>query len=826
MPLLLLAQALGIFVVDRMGMPASRILFGGAVLIALYWFLPRSGLSRVLVALAIAFSLGAYSLALRLTPSTSGLQDFSEDGVVEATVCEDPTRSELSISVLLCSVHRLPGPGLVKHFVAGDQGRRSDILLRAYAGDDEYAPLLQLEAGQRIRAYLRLREVEAARNPGGQDARVRARRRGLGLKARLLDPSLLVRLREGERAVRKGGSALEWPRALSRLRRRSADKLMEPTSSDGGSQEVSTLGGALLAALAVGERSGLTRPVKDAFVVLGLSHLLAVSGLHLVLIGGVAYRLILQISTCLLGRRPYRDRRPLAVGCAVGLAGAYAVWAGFGIPVQRAWILLLVLVPIMWRKRKPPLAWGLVWAGVWVLSFHPAALFELGAQLSFAATGGLLLAARGGVNDVVSGLPRAVGWLGRGVWVSMVAIAFTAPFLAQVGLPVSGAGLVMNLVAIPWMALVLLPAALFSSVVVALDLPAMFFLVSLAQELAGWTIVACLELAALWPRPLGVGPVSWVGVFVAGGLALLMALESHPLRAGVLFVCALLWLVGSSPVLLDPPPPRVVMFDVGQGDAVLLQGRRAAVLVDAGRSFMGGGDMGRSVVAPGLRALGVSRLDALVASHADLDHRGGLLHILTQFEVGEIWLPAAAPGREGFGALRALAKSRGVPVLELAAGDPIREVGDIVFEPLWPPPVLIDDSTNENSLVLRAEMAGYRILLTGDIGSRSERALMDRGARLAADLLKVAHHGSAGSSTASFLHAVDARISLVSASCAGFSGLPSPHTLKRLEASGTVVGWTGRDGAILVGLGSKPNTIDGLGLRTWAESRACPVGEG
>ena len=236
--------------------------------------------------------------------------------------------------------------------------------------------------------------------------------------------------------------------------------------------------------------------------------------------------------------------------------------------------------------------------------------------------------------------------------------------------------------------------------------------------------------------------------------------------------------------------------------------------------------MGRSVVAPGLRALGVSRLDALVVSHADLDHRGGLLHILTQFEVGEVWLPAATPGRDGFEALRSLAETRGVPVLELAAGDPIREVGDLVFEPLWPPPSSTEDSTNENSLVLRAEMAGYRILLTGDIGSRSERTLMDRGASLEADVLKVAHHGSGGSSTASFLHAVGARISLVSASCAGFSGLPSHHALKRLDASGAAVVWTGRDGAILVGLGSEPDSLGGLELRTWAESRACPVGEG
>ena len=825
MPLLLAAQALGILFVDGVEMPAEGILFGGAALVALYWFVPRSGFSRVFIALAMAFSLGAYSLALRSSPTAPWLDGFSEDGVVEATVCEDPTRSELSVSVLLCSVQKWPGPGFLDGFAEGDPQSPTDILLRAYVGDDEYAPLLGLEAGQRIRAHLRVRELEVERNPGGWDARARARRRGIGIQGRLLNPLLLVRLPARERGFSRASDAFRWSQEISRLRRRSADQLMDVTSFEVGSREVPVLGGGLLAALSLGERGGLTRPVKDAFAVLGLSHLLAVSGLHLMLVGGLAYRLVLLISSCLVGVRPYHDRRPLALGCAVGLAGVYAIWAGFGVPVQRAWVLLLVLVPMVGCKRRPPFSWGLVWAGVWVLSFYPEALFELGAQLSFAATAGLLVAARGGVYEVLSTLPSVVASPARVIWVSMVAIAVTAPFLAYTGLPVSGAGLVMNLVAIPWMAFVLLPAALASSVLAALDLPGASVLLWLAQSLAGWTIVGCLELAALWPPPFGVGPVSWMGVGVAGALAVLMVLESHPLRAGGLFVCVLFWLVGSSPLELDPPAPRVVMFDVGQGDAVLLQGRRGAVLVDAGRSFIGGGDMGRNVVAPGLRALGVSRLDALVATHADLDHRGGLLHILTHFEVGEVWLPAAEAGREDFRVLRAVAESRGVPVFELAAGDPVRELGDLVFEPLWPPRIPMEDSTNENSLVLRAEIAGYRILLTGDIGSRSETALLDQGAPLEADLLKVAHHGSAGSSTIAFLQAVGARISLLSASCAGFSGLPSRHALKRLRASGATVVWTGRDGAILVGLGSKTTALGGLELRTWTKSRSCPVGE-
>src|SRR5690606_32470761 len=137
---------------------------------------------------------------------------------------------------------------------------------------------------------------------------------------------------------------------------------------------------------------------------------------------------------------------------------------------------------------------------------------------------------------------------------------------------------------------------------------------------------------------------------------------------------------------IDPPPPRVVVLDVGQGDAVLVQGRRGALLVDAGTALPGGADLGATVVVPALRALGVARLDLVVASHGDLDHRGGLPAVLAAVPVGRVWIPHGARDDPALAAVVAAAHAAGALVEEQGAGGAPLLAGDLHVTPLWPPP--------------------------------------------------------------------------------------------------------------------------------------------
>jgi competence protein ComEC len=283
------------------------------------------------------------------------------------------------------------------------------------------------------------------------------------------------------------------------------------------------------------------------------------------------------------------------------------------------------------------------------------------------------------------------------------------------------------------------------------------------------------------------------------------AIRSRRLRWRVL--CALLatavpaWL---PPRAQAPTPPRLVALDVGAGDALLLQGTSGTLLVDAGYAVSGGGvDLGRSTVVPALRAFGLRSLDVLVVTHADADHAGGAAAVLRRVEVGELWISANALDDPQLADLRRTAATRGTKIRVLHAPRRdrriVHRVGDLELEVLWPPRRLRPRSRNGGSLVLRARIGDVHVLLTGDLDSRGERALLESGRRLSADVLKVAHHGSASASQSEFLEAVDPVIAVISAPCFR-RGLPAPSVVARLERFGVAIGWTGRDGAVGVRL--------------------------
>jgi len=253
------------------------------------------------------------------------------------------------------------------------------------------------------------------------------------------------------------------------------------------------------------------------------------------------------------------------------------------------------------------------------------------------------------------------------------------------------------------------------------------------------------------------------------------------------------------PRALTPSPPRLVALDVGSGDALLVQGREASLLVDAGSAMPGRFDRGRDAVLPALRALGVRALDLVVATHADLDHRGGLPAVLASLPVGALWLPRGGASDPDFAPLVAAARAAGVRVEEVGRGSPSLVRGDLRVRPLWPAPGA-GGSQNERSLALRVEVGARSLLLLGDLGA-NERALLADPMSLRADVLVLPHHGSRRSSSPALLAAVDAAVLVVSAPCGG--RLPSPAALRRARSAGGALWWTGRDGAVLVGLGER-----------------------
>jgi len=799
--MLSLAFACGIWLADG-GWASSASARAAALAFLALGSLPRlSSRSRACFALLLATASGVVAMSWRLESAALHAPSAIGDRIVEGRICH--VRVEESwFEADLCRA-------------AGVDGEAAPVPPRIRITQD-----LQTQAGHRltpwlsgqvIRARLRLRGLTASGNPGVRDRSRALARRGVGARASLVDPRLSVRLSERDHPLGTFFSA-GW-RKVAAVRSESGSRL-----SGWGR------GGDLLRALALGDRSALTAEQREAFARLGVAHLLAVSGLHVMLVAGLGF----GVSNRLLRRsvaitRRY-DVRKVSFAAALVIAGVYGVMAGWGVPVRRAFFFLGIAGLALASGRSPSAVQILGLAALPLMIAEPALIFDLGAQLSFLASAALMLArpARDGqatgILAVVSGLLRT----------SATAIAVTAPLLAWNGIGAGAWGLASNLALIPWTGLVLLPCAIVSAILVWLpELPPASLSLGVCSGIAGKTLeIIDLSVSLLPAKVPGPGP-HWLSILIAASIAT-AGLFMRATWRRVAIAMGVCWLLSVAPrSQIRPEPPRVVSFDVGQGDATLIQGRKASLLVDAGRALEGSFDQGRRIVVPGLAALGVERLDLLAVSHADLDHRGGVPAVLRSFPVTELWLPHGGASDPDFSEILELARSRGVRVRERGMGDPSREIGDLRITPLWPRRRPMEGSRrnrrNAGSLVLRVEiMSGEgrspRVLLTGDVGVLVEDELRASGQDLRADVLKVGHHGSRGSSSLAFLEAVAPALALVSAPCQGRGGLPSREALERIESVGTKVWWTGYNGAVLVGLGGPSRAPE---VHSGASGRSC-----
>ena len=729
-------------------------------------------------AMVVALCAGAVALEARLDAAS-----FSPaGGVVEATIEGRVARVGRRVDwmwVELGRVRNLDAAGPTLPRGVRIQGPRTPPSLPA---------LESHRVGERIRARVRLKPPRALQNPGSRDRTRSLARRGIGATGQLVHPAVHVE-------IEASNGAPPWG-FLERLRAEGSQRL-----------RAAGPGGGLLAALSLGDRSGLSLEVRDTLARLGLSHLIAVSGLHLTLIAALAYAVGRLAFTRLGSIAERNDPRRMSILVAVGFAAAYALLSGWGVPVRRALVFLIAVAIGFVRRRPGRRGQPLALAAIIVLAFEPGALFEPGAQMSFAASAAIL-AGLGGRTREDEG--RGIGLrIRRGVdallRTSATAIAATAPLAAVHFGQVAPVGVLANLIAVPLTAAVLLPASLLAAAttLVRPDARLTEWTVSGSAAAASAALRGAGQLASWLPEQPPIPPPSITALLLALLLAVLVTrLRATSGRIALAMAGAALIVQWPPPAVL-PGPPRLVALDVGQGAAVIVQGEGATVLFDGGTAFPGGVDLGRSVVVPALAALGITGLDLVIASHADLDHRGGLRAVLERIPTARLWLPAGGREDPAFAALLAEAEKREIEVTEKGRGDRTERFADLEVTPLWPPrPSGL--SRNEASLVVRVDVGGSRVLLTGDIEAATEAALLASGAELRSEVLELPHHGSRTSATSAFLRAVAPSVAIASAPCPGRFGMPHRVVLDRARALGIPVWWTGRDGAVLVGLAERP----------------------
>jgi competence protein ComEC len=529
----------------------------------------------------------------------------------------------------------------------------------------------------------------------------------------------------------------------------------------------------MLVALVLGDDSALSRQQWQVLQATGTVHLFVISGQHVGLLAGLLYGLVAGLAR--LGWWPLRwPWLPCACGSAALGALAYGALAGFEVPVQRACLMICVTLLWRWQFRGLGIFTPLLLALAGVLAINPKVTLTPGFWLSFMAVAVLLASFSGRLGAG----PWWLALLGA-QWRVAVGLAVV---MSALGLAISFSGPLVNLFAVPWVSLVVLPLALAGTL--ALWLPW-----GGAQLL--WLAGAALDLllALLGPLAAGVAPwlpsqvPVWAWSLAALGALLLLLPAGVPLR---LLGIPLLVQLGFAPL---PGPSwgeaQVVQLDVGQGLAILVRTRAHSLLFDTGPGYRQS-DAGERIVVPSLRRLGIRRLDTLVLSHAHADHTGGAASVIAQLRPSRL---LAGEPREAPGAWQAQACQQAQPW----------EWDGVRFVPWrWP----AARESNPSSCVLLIEARGERLLLTGDIDARAERALLQAWPGLRADWLQAPHHGSRTSSSALLLNALAPTGVLVSRGRNNRFGHPHPEVMARLNERAIVPFDSALHGAVELRLGS------------------------
>ncbi|UFH50215.1 DNA internalization-related competence protein ComEC/Rec2 [Pseudomonas sp. KNUC1026] len=599
--------------------------------------------------------------------------------------------------------------------------------------------------GERWRLAVTLREPRGLVNPGGFDQEAWLLAQRIGAQGSVKD---------GQRL--QAATSWQW-------RERLAERLLAVPAQ--GYE-------AVIAALVLGDSRGLKPEQWQMLQATGTVHLLVISGQHIGVFAGLLYGLVAGLAR--LGLWPARWPW-LPCACLASMAGAlgYGALAGFGVPVQRACLILAWV--LLWRLtyRRPSLGLPLLGALCGVLLAEPLASLRQGFWLSFAAVAILLL----GFSGRLGGWPLWQAWL-RPQWLTAIGLA---PWLVALGLPVSVSGPLANLFAVPWVSLVVLPGALAGTALLLVwPWAGQGLLIGVGHALA--LLFGALEHLAGLAAPLEVpAPPGWAWPLIALGVLWWLAPAGVPLRwLGLPLMALLFW----AP---RPAPPHgeawVTQLDVGQGLAVLVRTRDHALLYDAGPT-LGGSDAGQQVVVPSLRQLGVRRLDGLLISHGHLDHAGGATSVLKALPTG--WRRAGDPHTlpEGYDPCESGAQWdwNGVRFSQWR----------------WQ----AAKEGNLASCVLLIEAGEQRLLLPGDLELPGEQALLRERPDWRAEWLQAPHHGSKTSSSAALLDGLGVRQVMIPRGSANRFGHPHPQVLARYTARGIQIHDTAVHGALWLRLGS------------------------
>lgn len=540
--------------------------------------------------------------------------------------------------------------------------------------------------------------------------------------------------------------------------------------------------GAFASALLFGDRTGITYQMNTAFKVSGISHIIAVSGLHVSILFGLIYTLLAR-------------RRVLS--CLIGIPALFlfAAIAGFTPSITRACIMqsLMLIAMVIDREYDGPTA--LAFAVMVMLAFNPLTILSVSFQLSAGCMLGIFLFSEKIRQYLLNfscknkRLKRVCHGIAASVSVSVSAAVMTTPLVAYYFGCVSILGVITNLLTL-WVISFIFYALLLCLVLSAVSM-------SIAQLLA-WIVTIPIQfvlktatLISWLPMSAAYISNSYVIAWLIGAYAMfavfLLQKKKQPvlLLTGIVFTFLLTQLFSWIEPIRDDF--RVTMLDVGQGQSILLQSDGKTFLVDCGGDD---DEDAADVTAEALLSQGISRLDGIIVTHFDADHAGGIVNLLSRIRADRLILPDI---KDETGVADLLAKSTNGAV-EYVQQNMLYSFGSTEMTVFAPNS---EDSGNENSICILFRREDCGILITGDRGVEGELALLQTYSIPNVDILVAGHHGSAGSTSQELINATSPQYAFISVGENNRYGHPADKTVQRLLDYGCEIYRTDIHGTII-----------------------------
>lgn len=556
-------------------------------------------------------------------------------------------------------------------------------------------------------------------------------------------------------------------------------------------------------AIVLGEKTGLDPEIRMRYQLAGIVHILAISGLHISILGMGLYKLMKRVG---FGIWP-------AGIFSLAVMLQYGMMTGGSVSTLRAVTMFLIAMGARITGRIYDMPSAVSVTAMMILAESPAYLLDSGFLLSFGCVLGICVASER--ICALAGAKRK----GTKVFCESVALwLVTLPVMLKFFGEASLAGLVLNLAVLPSVGVVL-AGGVAAMILGFVSIPTGRVMIFPARVLLFLYERLC-ELAgrSRWCTWIGGEPEIWqITIYYAILVAVLLigqyikesdqtkiSRKQHILRISgiVLLILSILTLGKQSfRYSFKTQTLQITCLDVGQGDGILIRTPdNKHYLIDGGSSSQS--ELGRYCLLPALKSMGISCLDGIFISHTDKDHLSGVQELLeymekglTTIRAGHLVLPGWSEPPEAWTDLARTAEKAGIKTVTGNTGDIIHS-GTATFEILWPESTARGKDVNEEAMVMELTYGDFRMLFTGDIGADTEKKLLTAGCLNDIDCLKVGHHGSRYSSSEAFLKKLKPELSIISCSSTNTYGHPSPETIQRLKDCGSQIEYTMKNGAI------------------------------